>query len=191
MNIFVLGHTPGESARSAVDSHLNKQVLECFQMLAVAYPGRLHKKDGTPYGMAHENHPLTKWVCHSAINAKFTLQYAAAFANEFTQRTGTSVVDSYPFEQAAEILSGIAPDSKPGTYPFYVPEYIRAKLLPDSDQYELGGVPRVTDCLDTAVKGYRLYYVLEKYRSMQKFQWSGKMPDWYAEMCSKIGRVPF
>jgi hypothetical protein len=158
-------------------------------MLAVAYPGRLHKKNGEPYGISHENHPLTKWVCHSAINAKFTLQYAAAFANEFTQRTGTSVADSYPFEQAAEILSGIAPDSVPSTFPLYIPEYIRQKLF--TEKYDLGETPRVTNSLDMAVKGYRLYYVLEKYRNMQKFEWSTKTPDWYLDMCTKIGRVPF
>ena len=189
MNIFVLGHTPAESARSAVDSHLNKQVLECFQMLAVAYPGQLHKKDGTPYGISHENHPLTKWVKYSPVNAKFCLQYAAAFANEFTQRTGTSIADSYPFEQAASILRDVPPDSRPTTYPLYVPEYIRAKFFPIT--YELGDTPRLTPDLSTSVQCYRLYYVLEKYRSMQKFQWSGKTPDWYIEMCTKIGRVPF
>ena len=187
MNIFVLGNTPVESASYAVDAHLNKQVLECFQMLAVAFPDKLPKKSGGFYGTTHENHPLTKWVCASERNAKFTLCYAAAFANEHAKRLGSDISGSYPFEEAALLLTGIS--HQPDTYPLYVPEYIRQRLIPGD--HELGETPRIVDSLDVAVKGYRLCYVLEKSRNMQKFVWSGKMPDWYAEMCAKIGRVPF
>lgn len=186
INIFLLNDTLGESARSMVDAHLAKQVLECMQLLGNCTT--LHKLDGGTYALAHEHHPLAVWVKASLVNAAFCYKVAVACNNEQAHRKGKSLFDSYPFEEAHSYVSAALHD-QPDTYPFCVPEYIRARLLPGHD---LGSTPRVCDSLNMAVKGYRAYYCMEKSRTLQHFEWTNRqMPHWWVDYCHKVGRVPF
>ena len=186
MNIFLLDDALGESARSMVDIHLAKQVLECMQLLGNCT--ELPKKDGTPYLASHENHPLALWVKASLVNAAFCYKVAVACNNEHAHRKGKSLFDSYPFEEAYTYVA-TALYEQPTTFPLCVPEYIRQRLLPG---YELGSTPRVCESLTMAIKGYRAYYCMEKSRTLPSFEWTNRpMPYWWIEYCRKVGRVPF
>jgi hypothetical protein len=169
-----------------VDMHLASQIRECFQLLGNCT--ELHKLDGGTYALAHENHPLAKWVRADLRNAAFCYKVAVACNNEQAHRKGKSLFDSFPFEEA---YAYVAPAlyEQPVTYPFCVPEYIRARLLPG---YDLGSTPRVCESLSMAIKGYRAYYCMEKSRTMESFGWTNRqMPYWWLEYCNKVGRVPF
>ena len=169
-----------------VDSHLRKQVLECFQLLGNCT--ELHKKDGGVYALAHENHPLSKWTMANKTNAAYVYKFAVSTSIEVTHRFGTSLYDSYPFDEALAYVSDYL-YTEPQLYPFCMPEDLRARLLPG---YELGHTPRLHPSLDVVVKAYRAYYCMYKSREMQSFQWTNRpMPYWWLEYCDKVGRVPF
>lgn len=193
MNIFLLDPDLRQSASYMVDVHLNKQVLECFQMLAVAlgqHGYKLPKKDGTGnYGYSHESHPLVRWVCGSYHAKELTFQVALNCIAEYLPRLGVDLSSSYPaIDVVNEALDKLAPTkvSTVPTYPFYVPEYIRVKLA--GEEYRN---VKVHPDLELVCKGYRLYYLLEKRVQLKRFGWSGALPDWFAEGCDKLGVAPF
>jgi len=84
MNLFITSKSPKKSAKflSQDRLRLNKQILECNQILATA----LHlngadkrfmpyKKNGDRYKPTHEKHPICKWVASSLDNFMWALEF--------------------------------------------------------------------------------------------------------------------
>ncbi len=84
MNLFITSKSPVKSAKYLLKDkiRLNKQILECNQILATA----LHlngadekfmpyKKNGNRYKPTHIHHPICKWVAKSLDNFMWTLEF--------------------------------------------------------------------------------------------------------------------
>lgn len=92
MNIFLYHTNMYESAQRLDNKKLGKQIIECNQMVAVyCHKNKIQppvRNDGEPYGMSHPHHPVTRWVCQSLANVKFTIDYAIICGTVWKQRYG-------------------------------------------------------------------------------------------------------
>lgn len=87
MNIFILDNSPVLAARSLGDVHINKMILESCQMLATCFTHEQltnapPTKQGTAWKHTHVNHPCSKWVRESRMNALWLVYHTVELLNE-------------------------------------------------------------------------------------------------------------
>ena len=84
MNLFFIGSTPKEIARSHCNKHVVKMILEIAQMLCAA-----HHIGGCPidtlylYRLTHANHPMSIWVRECAANYMYAARIALELCDEY------------------------------------------------------------------------------------------------------------
>lgn len=155
MNIFVLDEDVAQSVRYSVDSHTNKIVLECSQMISwnmryvfgVDMGYKFKSGDRWP----HRNHPWTIWIRESLANFMWAKTYAHILAIEAADRWGRSQLN----KAWQTIQDASAPNLlNIGLTPF--PQCVGIKIKEMK--------------LDT-VSAYRLYYNQEK---RHLFKWTNR-----------------
>lgn len=95
MNIFFLDKCPSKAAKSVVDKHTVKMIVESSQMLANCYSlDRLAGSDcprtqkGTPRKYSYVHHPCSIWVKKSLSNFNWLLEHAIYLYEEKINRIG-------------------------------------------------------------------------------------------------------
>lgn len=93
VNIFYVDECPEAAARSLIDIHVNKMIVESAQLLANCYSiDELEKaprtQTGNIRGYSHINHPCTKWVKESEYNFMWLVLHALELCKEKIYRTG-------------------------------------------------------------------------------------------------------
>ncbi len=108
MNIFYVNSDPEVAARSMVDRHVVKMILETAQLLSTAhrvidgeeYVGQSqsgHKAkrwklsgnaDAIMYAATHINHPSAVWVRENSANYNWLYDHLLALGREYTYRYG-------------------------------------------------------------------------------------------------------
>lgn len=108
MNIFYLAHNPVEAARSHLDKHVVKMILEYAQLLSTAHrvidgketiilskTGRKKKvwqldddRDSLLYAATHINHPSAIWARQNKLNYDYLYALFIATCDEYTYRYG-------------------------------------------------------------------------------------------------------
>jgi hypothetical protein len=83
MNIFVVDQDPRTAARSLVDRHVVKMVLETAQMMCSVFP-----EGEAPYRRTHYNHPCSVWTRERFANYEWLYSHGSALSSEFTFRFG-------------------------------------------------------------------------------------------------------
>lgn len=85
MNIFILDKDMKLSAKYHCDSHVNKMILECTQILCTTL---WVTGQEAPYRKTHENHPCCVWARKSLSNWLWLQQFVEALHQEKIYRTG-------------------------------------------------------------------------------------------------------
>jgi hypothetical protein len=108
MNIFYVNSDPEVAARSMVDRHVVKMILETAQLLSTAHrvidgeeyvgqtqTGRKAKRwrlsgnvDAIMYAATHINHPSAVWVRENSANYNWLYDHLLALGREYTHRYG-------------------------------------------------------------------------------------------------------
>ena len=108
MNIFYVNSDPEVAARSMVDRHVVKMILETAQLLSTAHrvidgeefvgqtqTGRKAKRwrlsgnaDAIMYAATHINHPSAVWVRENSANYAWLYDHLLALGREYTYRYG-------------------------------------------------------------------------------------------------------
>lgn len=108
MNIFFLSANPVEAARSHLDKHVVKMILEYAQLLSTAHrvidgketivlskSGRKKKvwqlddeRDSLLYAATHINHPSAIWARQNKLNYDYLYALFVATCDEYTYRYG-------------------------------------------------------------------------------------------------------
>ena len=108
MNIFYVNSDPEVAARSMVDRHVVKMILETAQLLSTAHrvidgeeyvgqsqSGRKAKRwrlsgnvDAIMYAATHINHPSAVWVRENSANYDWLYDHLLALGSEYTHRYG-------------------------------------------------------------------------------------------------------
>lgn len=115
MNIFYLAHNPVEAARSHLDKHVVKMILEYAQLLSTAHrvidgtqvvekrhvngslPARFRnvktwklddERDSLLYAATHINHPSAIWARQNKLNYDYLYALFVATCDEYTYRYG-------------------------------------------------------------------------------------------------------
>jgi hypothetical protein len=108
MNIFYVNSDPEVAARSMVDRHVVKMILETAQLLSTAHrvidgeeyvgqsqSGRKAKRwrlsgnvDAIMYAATHINHPSAVWVRENSANYNWLYDHLLALGREYTHRYG-------------------------------------------------------------------------------------------------------
>ncbi len=108
MNIFYVNSDPEVAARSMVDRHVVKMILETAQLLSTAHrvidgeeyvgqsqSGRKAKRwrlsgnvDAIMYAATHINHPSAVWVRENSANYNWLYDHLLALGREYTYRYG-------------------------------------------------------------------------------------------------------
>ena len=133
MNIFYLDHNPVEAARSHLDKHVVKMILEYAQLLSTAHrvldgvltvglskSGRKRKqyvlndeRDQVLYSATHINHPSAVWVRQNKANYDYLYALFVSTCDEYTHRYGkTHLTDSKLREVLHEFPKNIYSDDK-------------------------------------------------------------------------------
>jgi hypothetical protein len=133
VNIFYLDHNPVEAARSHLDKHVVKMILEYAQLLSTAHrvldgvltvglskSGRKRKqyvlndqRDQVLYSATHINHPSAVWVRQNKANYDFLYALFVSTCDEYTYRYGkTHLTDSKLREALHEFPKNIYSDDK-------------------------------------------------------------------------------
>lgn len=95
MNIFAVDADPGIAARSLVDRHVVKMVLESVQLLCVVHAAKGNAPEGIWGSLAWSRHPCARWASASRSNYAWLISHAAALADEYRHRYGrTHVLES-------------------------------------------------------------------------------------------------
>ena len=163
MNIFILHNNPIKAARMQCDKHIPKLVLESAQMMASA----LHRhgvkeesmpltKSGTPYKVAHPNHPCTIWAGDSANNLLWLADHAKALCVEYTKRFNKVHACEAPIDHMTMLIPIVGRMST-GVTPF-------AQAMPDEYRD------------DDAVTAYRAYYHSKEFAKWDK---GTPAPSWW------------
>lgn len=87
MNIFFLHSHPAAAARLLCNRHVVKMIVETFQLLYAAH----HAYNTTswrmrPYRATHVNHPMGRWVRLCAAHYDWTVRYASALLEVYSDR---------------------------------------------------------------------------------------------------------
>jgi hypothetical protein len=133
VNIFYLDHNPVEAARSHLDKHVVKMILEYAQLLSTAHrvldgvltvglskSGRKRKqyvlndeRDQVLYSATHINHPSAVWVRQNKANYDYLYALFVSTCDEYTHRYGkTHLTDSKLREVLHEFPKNIYSDDK-------------------------------------------------------------------------------
>jgi hypothetical protein len=108
MNIFYVNSDPEVAARSMVDRHVVKMILETAQLLSTAHrvidgeeyvgqsqSGRKAKRwrlsgnaDAIMYSATHINHPSAVWVRENSANYAWLYDHLLSLGREYTYRYG-------------------------------------------------------------------------------------------------------
>jgi hypothetical protein len=88
VNIFAVDPDPGVAARSLVDRHVVKMVLESSQLLSVAHAIHGHVPEGVWGSLAWSRHPCARWAANSLGNYRWLAKHALALADEYAHRYG-------------------------------------------------------------------------------------------------------
>lgn len=91
MQIFVVEHHPEEIALALCDKHIETQIQEIGELLAIAHTRNGELIPPTSFLEASArfvNHPCAKWVARTEGNYKWTYTLAIELCHEFTHRTG-------------------------------------------------------------------------------------------------------
>ena len=147
MNIFYVDADPAIAARSLVNKHVVKMIVESCQLLSTAHrvldgqlvtqltaKGRKKKhwqlsgyRDNVLYKVTHVNHPSAIWVRTSVANYRWLLNHLYALLEEYTYRYGK--IHKCQIKQLRELalppvnLTNIVPTEIPCVMPI---EYIVA-----------------------------------------------------------------
>jgi hypothetical protein len=134
MNIFYLAHNPVEAARSHLDKHVVKMILEYAQLLSTAHrvldgkesvvlsqAGRKKKvwqledpsMDGILYNATHMNHPSAIWARKAKVNYDYLYALFVSTCDEYTHRYGkVHLTDSKLREKLSQFPKNIYSDDK-------------------------------------------------------------------------------
>lgn len=85
MNLFFIESTPEDCARSYVDKHVTKIMLEATQMLCTAARRHGFAQEHL-YKETYPRHPMTIWVGDSSEHFMWTLTHAQALYAEYLRR---------------------------------------------------------------------------------------------------------
>jgi hypothetical protein len=103
MNLFVTSNCPTNSAIALDDKRVGKMLMEANQMLSLAIKLHVHQVEWEEKvgegrlskGMAHRNHPVSKWVRLTEENFRWTIDHAFALGAEFEFRFGKRHASSF------------------------------------------------------------------------------------------------
>lgn len=86
MNLFVTSHDPQACAQALDDRRLIKATLETAQLISTA--ARIHnpKLEHNAYKSTHANHPVSRWVRHTAGNYIWAWDHFIALGYEYAKR---------------------------------------------------------------------------------------------------------
>ncbi len=88
MNIFVVDLDPIISAKSLVDRHVVKMILESVQLLCVAHTINGPVQEGIWDSLGWRHHPCAKWTAASISNYNWLLEHAKGLCAEYQYRYG-------------------------------------------------------------------------------------------------------
>lgn len=174
MNIFHTSDCPTQSAKSLVDRHCHKMILESAQMLCTTY--HLQGIDA-PYKPCHQNHPSTKWVRSSYDNFLWLIEHAFAIAQEYTERYDGKIHKSQSvLEWCEDNMWQLGFDSQ-DLQPFAIAigDDKICRTLPNFDSM-------------SPVQKYREYYIHDKRyyfikgKKYRLHQWKQNKPDWIPQI---------
>jgi hypothetical protein len=86
MNIFAVHQDPTVSARSLVDRHVVKMILESAQLLCVAHASSGPAPEGIWNSLGWRHHPCAKWTAASLSNYRWLLAHANGLCAEYRHR---------------------------------------------------------------------------------------------------------
>jgi len=86
MNIFAVHPDPIISAKSLVDRHVVKMILESVQLLCIAHAIKGSVPEGIWSSLGWQHHPCAKWVASSLSNYCWLLAHANGLCAEYQHR---------------------------------------------------------------------------------------------------------
>jgi hypothetical protein len=158
MNIFAVDLDPIVSARSLVDRHVVKMILESVQLLSVAHAIHGPVPEGVWDSLGWRHHPCAKWTAASLTNYRWLLAHANGLCVEYRHRYGRThkLETDGMLARLAEVLPPL-PDI--GQTPF-------AEATGDVHEGE-------------SIVTYRRYYL--EYKNHLMVWTRREPPDWVAE----------
>jgi len=158
VNIFVVDFDPVVSAKSLVDRHVVKMILESVQLLCVAHAVNGLVPEGIWSSLGWRHHPCAKWTVASISNYHWLLKHVNGLCAEYRHRYGKT----HKLE-ADGMISKLA---------LFCPAIADIGLTPFA---EATGNIHAGDSVAT----YRQYYIENKSHLMV---WTRREPpDWVAE----------
>jgi hypothetical protein len=88
MNIFAVDPDPVISAKSLVDRHVVKMILESAQLLCVTHSIHGQVPEGIWDSLGWRHHPCAKWTAASLANYRWLLAHANGLGAEYQHRYG-------------------------------------------------------------------------------------------------------
>ena len=193
MNIFVLDDDPITAAQMMCDKHVPKMILETAQMLASSLRKRgadddmllllgVVTKAGSPYKMAHENHPCTIWATESWANFDWLARHGLALVGEMHFRYGKGHACGTPiYNMWCSIPKHNIESSTLTPFALAMPDEYRPNHIPLSTgkagQQQKGDSHASGD---EAVQAYRAYYHAKTFARWDKIP--SRQPDWWMEV---------
>lgn len=189
MNIFYIEESPDHAARSMVDKHIVKQIVESAQMLSTAHrlldaketlvnvngkqkhiwlydneqviPGTSIIENPNCYLVAHAKHPSTIWTMATADNYRWHVELFRSMINEYHARYN----NQHKTEQLLPFLQNIPHNLSSGNFTPPTP------AMPD--EYKTSSV----------LESYRQYYAGEKWKFAK---WKhNQIPEWFFDYMHK------
>lgn len=167
MNQFILDHDPRLSAQYHCDKHVNKLIVELFQMFGSTLRRYDAPEERLPLTKAgkrlkggYHYHPVTRWIGDNRQNFLWSIIHALALCGEYEIRYKKTHSCGPKILSMAEFASDI-PDGSITEWP---------QCFGKENEYLVHQEP---------VIGYRNYYNIVKSQAM-KVEWNyGASPDWY------------
>lgn len=181
MNIFFLSLIPRYAARYHCDKHVVKMILECCQMLWMAFhiTGKrgweLNVPDGIKiYKPMHRNHPCTIWVRTHPNNFRWLAELADCLCRQYEKRYNKvhacRGMVSWFLKNTPKCNS--KDKAKPGT------QYAKYNYPPRCTPPPLCVAEECKH--KDLVKSYRHYYHVDKYELRKVAEWRyTKTPYWW------------
>ena len=181
MNIFVLDDDPITATQMMSDKHVPKMILETAQMLASSLRKRgadddmllllgVVTKAGTPYKMAHENHPCTIWATESWANFDWLARHGLALVGEMHFRYGKGHACATPiYNMWCSIPKHNIESSTLTPFALAMPDEFRPIGCDYGLVYHASG--------QMAIDAYRAYYHAKTFARWDKIP--SRQPDWW------------
>lgn len=160
MNIFAIDENPIISARSLVDKHVVKMILETTQIISTIANSRSYQ---APYRSTHVKHPCTLWAGSHAGNMRWLFEHGFELCREYSHRYNKVHASEKHLVSLWNDLEiwwpevKLTPWSDHTTFPQAMPEEFR------------GSCP---------ITAYRTYYRVAK-AHIAKWKDAARKPDWY------------